>query len=251
MNDLSREAQDLLRAARSYDDPSPADVDRVHASVLAKVGIAVGAGAAVTAATPSIAASPAALLSATVVKLGAAIVVAGGLATAGYVALRPPPPKSASAIVDTRTARATPPPAPELPAPVIAPTAVSQPEPRAVEGPPPARAKATRARPTAPPANERPSRAPRTTPDLEGEARLLEQADADLRQGDPNAALARVAEHAARYPAGALREEREGVRVVALCRAGREAEGKIAAERFLAHSPRSALATRIRAACGE
>jgi outer membrane protein assembly factor BamD (BamD/ComL family) len=79
----------------------------------------------------------------------------------------------------------------------------------------------------------------------------LEQADADLRQGDPNAALARLAEHASRYPGGALREEREGIRVVALCRAGREAEGKAAAERFLARSPRSALATRIRAACGE
>ena len=244
MNDLSREAQDLLRTARSFDDPSAADAERVHASVLAKVGIAVGAGAAVTTATTSIAASPAALLGATVVKLGTVIVVAGGLATAGYVAWRAPSPKSMSAVTEApRAAPQTP--APEQPAPVVAP---NHPEPTAMQAPAPA--KAPRARPPAAPASDRASRAPRTTtPDLEGEARLLEQADADLRRGDANAALARLAEHAARYPAGALREEREGVRVVALCRAGREAEGKAAAERFLAHSPRSALATRIRAAC--
>jgi outer membrane protein assembly factor BamD (BamD/ComL family) len=101
------------------------------------------------------------------------------------------------------------------------------------------------------PAVDQAERVPRATPpDLEGEARLLEQADADLRRGDAQAALARLAEHAAQYPSGALREEREGIRVVALCRAGREAEGKAAAERFLARSPRSTLAARIRAACG-
>jgi hypothetical protein len=244
MDDLSREAQDLLRAARSFDDPSGADAERVHASVLAKVGIAVGAGAAITAATTSIAASPAALLGATVVKLGAAIVVAGGLATAGYVAWRAPSPKSVPAVVEARDPQTV---APEPLAPMIAPSVMNPPEP-AVQAPAPVPAKAARARP-APPASDRSSRAPRTTPDLEGEARLLEQADADLRRGDANAALARLAEHAARYPAGALREEREGVRVVALCRAGREAEGRAAAERVLARSPRSALATRIRAAC--
>jgi hypothetical protein len=132
------------------------------------------------------------------------------------------------------------------PSPVIVPSVAN--EPRAVEAPAPISPKAARARPTAPPSDR--ARASRTTADLEGEARLLEQADADLRRGDANAALARLAEHAAKYPAGALREEREGVRVVALCRAGREAEGKAAAERFLARSPHSSLATRIRAACG-
>jgi hypothetical protein len=121
----------------------------------------------------------------------------------------------------------------------------SQPDPRAVEAPPPSPAKVLRARPTSAP------RTSRSTQDLEGEARLLEQADADLRRGDANAALARLADHAAKYPDGALREEREGVRVVALCRAGRAAEGKAAAERFFARAPRSTLAARIRAACGE
>jgi hypothetical protein len=258
MNDLSPEARDLLRTARSFDEPSTADAKRVHASVLAKVGMAVGAGAAVTAATPSIAAGPAAMLGVTVAKLGVAIVVAGGLTTAGYVAWRSPRVMpTPSAVTQGRAARSAPDvPAPETSPPAVVPSAVNELEPRTVGAPAPVPGKATRVRnapppTTAPTPTDRAPRAPRTTPDLEGEARLLEQADADLRRGDAHAALARLEEHAAKYPAGALREEREGVRVVALCRAGRDQEGRQAAERFLARSPRSALATRIRAACGE
>ena len=241
MNGLSSEARELLRTARSFDEPSMADARRVRASVFAKVGVAVGAGAALTAATQSIAASPMAALGATVTKLGAALVIAGGLATASYVALRAPSAKPVPAeVAESRVPHM----APQKVAPAVVPSVVSESEPR-VEVPAPPPAKSVRARPA-----DRTARAPRTTADLEGEARLLEQADADLRRGDANAALARLAEHAAKYPTGALREEREGIRVVALCRAGRE-EGKLAAQRFLARSPRSALATRIRVVCGE
>jgi hypothetical protein len=89
----------------------------------------------------------------------------------------------------------------------------------------------------------------RATSDLEGEVRLLEEADADLRRGDAEAALARLNEHAARYPSGTLADEREGVRAIALCRSGRLAEGKAAADRFLAAARKSSLATRVRTAC--
>jgi hypothetical protein len=180
-------------------------------------------------------------------KLGAAIVVAGGLATASYVALRPSSAKPPPAMVTVREAEKAVvlAPAPEA----RAPGAENDIAPR-IESSPPG-VKTGRPRRSAPPPVDHTERAPRATSDLEGEARLLEQADGDLRRGDPSAALARLAEHAAQYPAGALREEREGIRVVALCRAGREAEGKAAAQRFLAHSPRSTLATRIRAACGD
>jgi hypothetical protein len=243
MNDLSPEARALLRDARPFDEPSRSDADRVHAAVLAKVGVAVGVGAGITAASPSIAAGPIATLGATVVKVGAAIVVAGSLATAGYVTLRSPSPKShpVAAVhappeaVATNVER-------DLALPPMATTPMIAP--REVQAP--SRAKGVRVRPSAPAVVEK---MPRSAPDLEGEARLLEQADGDLRRGDANAALARLADHAAIYPNGALREEREGMRVVALCRAGRAAEGNAAAERFLARSPRSTLATRIRAAC--
>jgi hypothetical protein len=242
MNDLSPEALRLLRDARGFDEPSAVDAARVHASVLAKVGIAVGAGAGVTAATTSLAASPALALGVTALKIGAAIVVAGGLATASYVALRPQAAKPPPAMVTAREAPQAIVQAP-APDPVV-------PETRTLEAAPPS-AKVGRSRRNAPPAVDHAERAPRATSDLEGEARLLEQADADLRRGDASAALLRLTEHAEKYPTGALREEREGIRVVALCRAGREAEGKAAAQRFLARSPRSALATRIRAACGD
>jgi hypothetical protein len=241
MNELSSEARALLRASRSFDEPSAGDVARVRASVLTKVGLAVGVGAGMTAAASSLAASPAAVLGATVMKVGAAFVVAGGLATAGYVGLRTTSPKPAPAVVTTARA-----PAPIETRPIeAAPRVTGEVEPRAVEAPAPSPVKAPRSRPATAP------RTARAAPDIEGEARLLEQADADLRRGDAGAALSRLAEHAAKYPDGALREEREGVRVVALCRAGREAEGKAAAQRFLSRAPRSALATRIRAACGE
>jgi hypothetical protein len=250
MSDLSPDAQRLLRDARAFDEPSAADAQRVHASVLAKVGIAVGAGAGVTAATTSIAASPAAALAVTAMKLGAAIVVAGGLATASYVALRTPSSKPGPALVAKVEAPKSP--LPEAPVPEAqAPSSVNDMAPRMFEAQP-SHARAGRSRRSAPAPVDQAERAPRATPpDLEGEARLLEQADADLRRGDAQAALGRLAEHAARYPSGALREEREGIRVVALCRAGREVEGKAAADKFLARSPRSTLAARIRAACGD
>jgi hypothetical protein len=240
MNELSSEARALLRASRSFDEPNARDAERVRASVLAKVGVAVGLGAGMTAATSSLAASPAAVLGATVMKLGAAVVVAGGLATAGYVGLQATSPKPVPAAV--ATARA---PAPTETRSPVFPNVISETEPRAVETPTASPPRAHRARPASPP------RAARATPDLEGEARLLELADADLRRGDASSALARLAEHAAKYPEGALREEREGVRVVALCRAGRVAEGRAAAERFFVRAPRSTLAARIRAACGD
>ena len=93
------------------------------------------------------------------------------------------------------------------------------------------------------------TRVRRATPDLEGEVSLLEAADAELRRGDADAALARLAEHAVRYPSGALVYEREGVRAIALCRSGRIAEGRAVADRFLGSARKSSLAMRVRTAC--
>jgi outer membrane protein assembly factor BamD (BamD/ComL family) len=77
----------------------------------------------------------------------------------------------------------------------------------------------------------------------------LEDADAELRAGNPTLALARLSEHAAKYPTGALSEEREGIRAIALCRAGRAAEGRAAADRFLSSTRKASLAARVRTAC--
>lgn len=61
--------------------------------------------------------------------------------------------------------------------------------------------------------------------------------------------MATLDEHAARFPRGALRDEREAARVLALCADGRTAEARAAASAFVAASPRSPLASQVRAAC--
>jgi hypothetical protein len=71
-----------------------------------------------------------------------------------------------------------------------------------------------------------------------------------LRRGDAEAALAQLAEHAAKYPSGALADEREGIRAIALCRSGKLSEGKALADRFLSATRKSSLIMRVRAACG-
>lgn len=86
---------------------------------------------------------------------------------------------------------------------------------------------------------------------LAEENRLLKQARAALVDAKPEQALARLGEHARRFPDGVLAEEREALRAVALCEAGREADGDAAAQAFLREHPQAALAERVRSACLE
>jgi hypothetical protein len=85
---------------------------------------------------------------------------------------------------------------------------------------------------------------------LAEETRLLRDADAATRAGDATRALALLAEHARRFPRGALAEERDAETVLALCAAGRTEDARAAARRFLAARPGSALAGRVRSSCG-
>ena len=48
---------------------------------------------------------------------------------------------------------------------------------------------------------------------------------------------------------GVLREEQRAARILALCAAGRTGEAKAEAQRFLAESPRSPMAERVRSSC--
>jgi hypothetical protein len=84
---------------------------------------------------------------------------------------------------------------------------------------------------------------------LEAETRLLRAADVALRSGDAQRALALLDEHAARFPAGVLEEERAAERVLALCSLGRTHEAQADVERFLRERPRSPLADRVRSSC--
>lgn len=240
MNDLSPQAKALLRAARSFDEPSDDDHRRVRSSVLSRVGAGAAIGLAATMSTSTLAASTGTILGGAAVKIGFAVLLAGGLSTGAYFATHTHSAPTPAVVETIKTA-----PRPNLPGtsePVAATEApaVVDDAAKSVEGESPApRAARTKGR-----------AAPRASGDIEGEVRLLEEADADLRRGDAAGALARLGEHATKYPGGALRQEREGMNVVALCQAGRQTEGRAAADRFLSRSSKSALASRIRAACG-
>jgi hypothetical protein len=76
-------------------------------------------------------------------------------------------------------------------------------------------------------------------PDAESEVRLLQRARAAL-DGAPAEALSLAQQHAARFPSGALAQEREVVAIKAMLRLGREAEARARASRFVASFPGSA-----------
>jgi hypothetical protein len=83
---------------------------------------------------------------------------------------------------------------------------------------------------------------------LEAEMRCVRAADAALRGGNVTEAEGLLEQHARDFPAGALSEERDGLRIVAGCQSG-DSDSQRAAAQFLEHSPRSLLAGRVRAAC--
>ena len=84
---------------------------------------------------------------------------------------------------------------------------------------------------------------------LAAEATLLQRAQTAHAAGDEAAALALLEQHAREYPGGVLAQERAALRVVALCAAGREHEGRAEATSFLRAHPGSVLAERVRSAC--
>lgn len=137
------------------------------------------------------------------------------------------------------------------PSPAIAPPSPTQTERAEPDAPTTGSGPATRndKRPTTPRKPEAGEPAPDDT--LAAETRLLAQARAALLEARPEQALARLAEHARRFPDGVLSEERQALDAVALCEAGRDADGESAARTFLREHPRAALAQRVRGACLE
>lgn len=98
---------------------------------------------------------------------------------------------------------------------------------------------------------------PEATPEVEPssslaqETALLRRAQAAMRKGQPKTALSLLAECQRAFPGGLLREERDALEVLALCGAGKTTKGKAAAAKFLRARPGSALADRVRGACGD
>ena len=122
------------------------------------------------------------------------------------------------------------------------------PSPVAVPVTAPAQA-ATQSFPTSPPPNTATSEPARAVT-LTREARALADVQRALREGRSTEALVMLAAQNREFAGGALGQEREAARIMALCTAGRVAEGRPAAERFLTANPGSPVTTHIRSSCG-
>lgn len=111
--------------------------------------------------------------------------------------------------------------------------------------PPPVRVEAPVERP------EEAATAPEPALDLAAEARILARARAALRDGRAEAALEASREHGARFPSGALREERMATEALAACALGLRDEAQKLSAELARTSPASAYLARIRAACAD
>lgn len=110
----------------------------------------------------------------------------------------------------------------------------------------PARSPSHAARPVAPGGDS--PQEPVIDPVL-AELALIQRIKDALDAERPTEALRAIDEHARGFARGSLAEEREALRVVALCEAGERARGEREQQAFLRAYPRSAYRERVRTAC--
>jgi hypothetical protein len=212
---------ELLEAARGEHVPPAGSRERVQRRIVSRVGAAAFASATIASAGLWI-------------KLGASVLAVALLGGAIYFAMHRAPVVGVPAIVRVN--------APEPPLSVA-------PSPLTVDSAEPVEPVASVSAPR-PPKSHPTARASSASPtSISEETALLLGAESAIREGDAARALAQLDEHARRFPSGALVEEREATRVLALCAAGRAAEARAASERFLAAHPRSPAAARVRTSC--
>ncbi len=111
----------------------------------------------------------------------------------------------------------------------------------AAQEPSPAAPASTRAR--------RPATPPADGEGLDDGTALLTEARTSLTAGDATAALARIAEHHARFPASPLADLRTLLEIKALCAAGRKADAQATRARAEATMPSSPLLPKMQRAC--
>jgi hypothetical protein len=189
-------------------------------------------------------------------KVLATVVITGGVTTA-VVAARPEPvPVIEQAHVDEIVAAASPPPQGARGAEAVAPAPIAEivappieadvalsPHVGAVLETEPTRARKPRAS------------APAVAPTTEGESKLERErelvsfAQRATAEGSYSRALDLLDEHASVFPHGAMAEDRDALRVVALCRAKRFADAERRRTQFFRRWPKSLHASRVRGAC--
>jgi hypothetical protein len=263
MTELSREARALMEQGLS-DGPTAHDRQRIKARLAAELGVGAFAAATVaTAAGAHVGGAEAVKSTSLWLKGVASFVALTGGAAAIYVGLASPSaserplaspraqmPLAAAPIAETQPSSAQPAPSMAPAGPPLASRDVgeltpAQRKPRRARGEAVARSTVESATASQP---ERDSRAvPEAAGDVQAELALLARAQRALRDGDPEGALAAAREHASRFADGALSEERGAIVALANCRLGR---GSAEARAFLARSPASPLAARVRKECG-
>jgi outer membrane protein assembly factor BamD (BamD/ComL family) len=87
------------------------------------------------------------------------------------------------------------------------------------------------------------------TDTLEEETRELHIAYQELGTGHADLALRRIERLGAKFPRGALSQEREAARIFALCGNGERDRARAAAADFAKAHPESPLLSRVRAVC--
>jgi hypothetical protein len=260
MDELSHDAERLLNASRIAEAPNEDTRQRIRASIAAATGLAAVTGTVVT--TGIAAAGSGAVSSASGSATAAA--VAGSAATTkvivtasiasliafsgGALVGRALEPRDAP---DATPVRAVAPATPraEQPQPVPSPPHATPSE------PPPAHVHAQTSSP--PPVAKSPHpKAPlppipaTSTPDARLGAELaLIRAAHHVLGGDAARTLALVDAHLAQFPDGQLAQERESLRVRALCGLHRDDDARAAARTFFARWPSSPHASRLRASC--
>lgn len=246
---LGPDARDLIAMADGADDPSSADEARIRAKLAARLAVAAGTGiAAGTAAKTAAASTGTAATTTLAAKIAIGVAVVSATTAGGTVAYEhvmhdraqttvvveaPSKPIASASASASPSASASAIPEPTLPPPTVtahvAATATAIPEPK----------------PTA-----KPAAIIATIPDtIAEEASLLRAAHASLASNDGTGAMRSLDEHARRFPHGALAEERDAARVMALCAQGRASEARASASAFVSANPRSPFAAQVRRSC--
>lgn len=124
-----------------------------------------------------------------------------------------------------------------------------EPEPEKLEPDPEPTEGETSRRPTPRRRSQASSPTPPEPAPFEAEFAIIEQAQAALRAGRAQDALRHLDRHRTEHPRGALVEDREALRVVALCRLQRDDDAGKARDEFLKRWPRSLHVKRVTQAC--
>jgi hypothetical protein len=215
------EAKALIDVGREAFSPREEDLPRVRAALAAKLAVLPKAAGLFGAGAMSAA------------KMGGVAVIVVAALIGGGLALRRHPQVS-----ETPPAAAAPPP--------VTSVAIAEPAAPPSAETPAAASPAETAKPRSTPSSRRLEQDSDT---LDRELALMKRAQAALASGDPSSSLSLLDTHAATFPRGALSEEREVTRVLALCALGRTSDAKAAAKRFERAAPRSMHLARIHSSC--